>query len=201
MRSFRPDTITISFLSKARVEATGGGSFATTLGMGTQKAIRLSGEHVFRYRVNATYCLYWPVSVHGFNAYGQDSARMAGEPRAIATLTGRRRVFPYATSSRRVGYQFQTVNATHFSGTTGVGVNGEPTTVGKGYSNLFTVASAVEYNFNPHVGLIAGPWFSLTGRNTSDFFGFGGLSTCICKSPSSKSPTPLSTETLTFCVP
>ena len=43
--------------------------------------------------------------------------------------------------------------------------------VGEGYGNLLTVAQAVEYNVNQHVGLIAGPWFSLRGRNTSEFLG------------------------------
>ena len=33
------------------------------------------------------------------------------------------------------------------------------------------MAPAVEYLYNEHVGLIAGPWFSVRGRNTSDFFG------------------------------
>ncbi|MGZ8381847.1 MAG: hypothetical protein ACXWWH_09695, partial [Nitrospira sp.] len=65
---------------------------------------------------------------------------------------------------------FQTINATRFSGATGVDVNGEPTIVGTGYSNLLTIAPAVEYSFNQHVGFIAGPWFSLRGRNTSEFF-------------------------------
>ena len=37
--------------------------------------------------------------------------------------------------------------------------------------NLLTIAPAVEYNFNQHVGLIAGPWFSLRGKNTTEFFG------------------------------
>ncbi len=50
-------------------------------------------------------------------------------------------------------------------------MNGEPAIVGTGYSNLLTIALAVEYNFNEHVGLIAGPWFSLRGRNTTEFFG------------------------------
>ena len=66
---------------------------------------------------------------------------------------------------------FQTINATLFSGTTKVGVKGEPAIVGKGYRNLFSIAPAVEYNFNQHVGLIAGLGLSLRDKNTSEFFG------------------------------
>lgn len=66
---------------------------------------------------------------------------------------------------------FQTINATHSSWTAGVGVQGEPAVVGKGYSNLLSIAPAMGYLFTQHVGLIAGPWFSLRGKNTSEFFG------------------------------
>ena len=50
-------------------------------------------------------------------------------------------------------------------------MSGDPAMVGRGYGNLLTIAPAVEYNFNEHVGVIAGPWFSLRGRNVSEFFG------------------------------
>ncbi len=45
----------------------GGGSFGTTLGLAVQNVLRLAGEHVFRYRLNASYGFYSPVSVRGFN--------------------------------------------------------------------------------------------------------------------------------------
>lgn len=66
---------------------------------------------------------------------------------------------------------FQTINAMQFSGISGVAVNSEQAVIGKGYGNLLTMAPAVEYNFTQHVGLIAGPWFRLRGRNTTEFFG------------------------------
>jgi hypothetical protein len=65
----------------------------------------------------------------------------------------------------------QFAEATRFSGTPGVRMTAEPATVGKGYSEVLTLAPAVEYLWNQHVGVIAGPWFSLRGRNTSEFFG------------------------------
>lgn len=151
---------------------TGGGSFATTLGIGVQKAIWLGGDHVFRYRVNATYGFYSPVTVQGFNTYGGGFGTDGRvDPGSVTTLTvaGEYNLTQHLVLAFDIG--FQTVNATRFSGTTGVGVSGEQAIVGKGYGNLLTVAPAVEYNFNQHVGLIAGPWFSLRGRNASEFFG------------------------------
>jgi hypothetical protein len=151
---------------------TGGGSFGTMLGIGVQKAIWLGGDHVFRYRVNATYGFYSPVTVRGFSTYGGGFGTDGRvDPGSVTTLTvaGEYSLTRHLVLALDVG--FQTINATPFSGTTGIGVSGEQAIVGKGYSNLLTIAPAVEYNFNQHVGLIAGPWFSLRGRNTSEFFG------------------------------
>ena len=64
--------------SRTGLGGTGGGSFATTLGIGAQKAIWLGDDHVLRCRLNVTYGVYSPVTVRGFNAYGGGSARRAG---------------------------------------------------------------------------------------------------------------------------
>ncbi len=154
------------------LSGTGGGSFATTFGIGVQKAIGLGGDHVFRYRVNATYGFYVPVTVRGFNTYGGGFGTEGQvDPGSVTTLTiaGEYSLTRHLVMALDIG--FQTINATRFSGTTGIGVDGEPATVGTGYSKLLTIAPAVEYNINPHVGLIAAPWFSLRGRNASEFFG------------------------------
>lgn len=151
---------------------TGGGSFATTLGIGVQKALQLGGNHVLRYRVNASYGFYTGVTVRGFNAYGGGFGTDGRvDPGSVATLTvaGEYSLTRHLVLALDIG--FQTINATHFSGISGVGLGGEQAVVGRGYGNLLTMAPAVEYNFNQHVGLIAGPWFSLRGRNTSEFFG------------------------------
>ncbi|MGC4099413.1 MAG: hypothetical protein QM706_20100 [Nitrospira sp.] len=151
---------------------TGGGSFATILGIGVQKTLWLGGDHVLRYRVNASYGFYTPVTVRGFNAYGGGFGTDGRvDPGSVATLTvaGEYSLTRHLILALDIG--FQTINGTDFSGTTGIGPSGKPAMVGNGYGNLLTMAPAVEYNFNQHVGLIAGPWFSLRGRNTSEFFG------------------------------
>ncbi|MFO0699616.1 MAG: hypothetical protein U0236_10320 [Nitrospira sp.] len=150
----------------------GGGSFGTTLGVAVQKVVRLSGDHVLRYRLNASYGFYSSVTVRGFNTYGggfDTDGRV--EPGSVTTFTvaGEYSLTRNVVLALDIG--FQSINATHFSGTAGVGVQGEPAIVGKGYSNLLSIAPAVEYHFTQHVGLIAGPWFSLRGKNTSEFFG------------------------------
>jgi len=158
--------------TKTGLTGTGGGSFATTLGIGIQKMIRLTDDHVFRYRLNVSYGFYSPVLVQGFNSYGGGFGTAGTvHPGSVTILI----VAAEYTLTRHVALALdigiQIANATRFSGTGGVGVNGEPAVVGKGYNEVLTVAPAVEYNWNEHIGVIAGPWFSLRGRNTSEFFG------------------------------
>jgi hypothetical protein len=159
--------------TKAGLVGTGGGSFVTTLGIGAQKLFSVIDDHVFRARVNATHGFYSAVNVQGFNSYGGGFGTAGRvEPGSVTTLIlgGEYTLTHHVTLALDVSAQF--VNATRFSGTAGVGINGEPATTGKGYNEVFSVAPAVEYNWNQHVGIIAGPWFSVLGRNTQAFFGF-----------------------------
>jgi hypothetical protein len=157
--------------SSVGLGGTGGGAFATTLGIAAQKVLWL-GSHAFRYRLNVTYGFYSAVAVHGFNTYGGGFGTDGRvRPGAITTvaLAGEYAVTRHVVLAVDVG--FQSVNPTHFSGTPGVSLGGKPATVGRGYSNVLTVAPAVEYHWNEHVAVIAGPWMSLRGRNASEFFG------------------------------
>ena len=150
----------------------GGGAFGTTLGVAIQKVLRLGGNHVLRYRLNASYGFYSPVTVHGFNTYGGGFGTAGRvEPGSVTTVSvaGEYALTQHVVLALDVG--FQTINATHFSGALGVDEDGGPAIVGKGYSNLLSIAPAVEYHFTQQVGLIAGPWLSLRGKNTSEFFG------------------------------
>jgi hypothetical protein len=151
---------------------TGGGSFATTLGIGAQQLFWLENGHVFRGRLNASYGFYSPVTVQGFNSYGGGFGTQGRvEPGSVTTLTA---AGEYTLTRRLIlalDVSLQFAEATRYSGTPGVGVTGEPAPVGKGYSEVLTVAPAVEYFWNQHVGIIGGPWLSLRGRNTSEFFG------------------------------
>lgn len=156
----------------ADLERTGGGAYATTFGIALQKAIPFGGEHMLRYRLNATYGLYTSVDVQGFNAYGGGfgtGGRVT--PGSVATLTiaGEYSLTRHLVLALDIG--FQTVNATHFSGAPGLDIQGRPALVGRGSSNLVTIAPALEYSWNQHVGVLAGPWLSVRGRNTSEFFG------------------------------
>lgn len=156
----------------ADLERTGGGAYATTLGIALQKAIPFGGEHVLRYRLNATYGIYTSVAVQGFNAYGGGFGTTGRiSPGAVSTVTvaGEYSLTRQLILALDIG--FQSVNATQFSGAPGFDTQGLPASVGRGSSNLITIAPALEYSWNQHVGMLAGPWMSVSGRNTSEFFG------------------------------
>jgi hypothetical protein len=158
--------------TKTGLTGAGGGSFVTTLSIGAQKLIWLTEDHAFRYRLNASYGFHSPVTVQGFNSYGGGFGTQGTvHPGSVTTLiiAGEYTLTRQVILALDIGVQI--ANATRFSGITGVGVNGEPTTVGKGYNEVLTVAPAVEYIWNEHIRAIAGPWFSLSGRNTAEFFG------------------------------
>lgn len=157
---------------KASVEATGGGSFATTFGAGVQNLFHLGGDHFLRYRFNLTHSLYMPVDVTGFNAYGGGFGTDGRvHPGSVTTLTAAAEYTLTRHWVLALDIGFQIIQATRFSGTPGIGPTGEPAVTGRGSGDVLSVAPAVEYLFNEHVGLIADPWFSVRGRNTSDFFG------------------------------
>jgi len=158
--------------TKTGLSGTGGGSFATTLGIGAQKLFWWTEDHVFRARLNVTHGFYSPVTVQGFNSYGGGFGTQGRvEPGSVTTVivAGEYTLTRHVALALDIG--LQAANATHFSGTTGVGLSGQPATVGGGYKEVIAVAPAVEYNWNERTGVIVGPWFSLTGRNTSEFFG------------------------------
>ena len=64
--------------------------------------------------------------------------------------------------------QYLHVNKTHFKGRKGK-TNGVKNVVGFPSSEQFSLAPAIEYDFSAYVGVIAGVWFSVAGRNALDF--------------------------------
>ncbi|MCB1827280.1 MAG: hypothetical protein KDH94_02560 [Coxiellaceae bacterium] len=46
---------------------------------------------------------------------------------------------------------------------------GLPVPVSEVSTNSFSIAPAIEYNFNGNLGIIAGVWFGVDGRNTPEF--------------------------------
>ena len=58
---------------------------------------------------------------------------------------------------------------TTFAGDAGKDSTGLEALNGGPFNDNLSLAPAIEYNFTPDLGLLAGVWFSVWGRNSLDF--------------------------------
>lgn len=155
---------------KLGTDASGNGSFQTVLGLIFGRAYPLRGMNWFRYRTYLSYVYGGPVHVRGYNAYGG----------GIGTAG---KVYPGHTFRFFLGLEYSLTQRwvlaldvraiwqgdTSFSGTRGVTSSGALASVGGKANQNYSLAPAIEYSFNKKMGLVAGPWFSVAGKNSSKF--------------------------------
>ncbi len=156
--------------SNLGTDASGKGSFATQAGFIFSKEFHYSTWHYLRPRLALFGQYSHPVHVRGFNSYGGGFGA-AGK------------VFPGAEYTALLGLEYSLSQRwalaldikdvynqkVRFKGQKGIGLNGAPASLGGGSSYQLSVAPALEYNFNEKMGLIGGSWFTLAGRNSTDF--------------------------------
>jgi hypothetical protein len=147
----------------------GGGSWFPTVGITMSKLYWWGGHTFFATRLNWQYTFPTPVHVRGFNAYG-GGRNTRGKVFPGQILLGQ---FGFElTLSQRWAIagdiQYQHINKTRFKGQKGR-TNGVPNTVGFPSSDQWSLAPAIEYNWNAYVGIIAGVWFTVAGRNSPVF--------------------------------
>jgi hypothetical protein len=147
----------------------GSGSWEPGLGLTLSRLFYLSGRHYLAARWAVAYTVPNSVHVKGFNAYG-------GGHHTYGT------VYPGATLFADIGLEYSLTqnwalaldvlyihsNHTRFSGRKGK-TDGVTNSIGGPSSESFSLAPAFEYNWSSTCGLIAGIWFSVAGRNASEF--------------------------------
>jgi hypothetical protein len=154
-------------------EAIGGGSWRPTVAFTIGKQIHLSDIHFLVARAFFGWQLKNSFPASGFHAYG-------GGYGTIGTLTMGTQyttIVSFEYSFSRHGafacdLQWQHSNKITFKGEDGY-INFDRTikaSNGVPSSEQLSLAPALEYNFNQSVGLIAGCWFTLAGRNALAFF-------------------------------
>lgn len=157
----------------AVADAIGGGSWRPTVDIAIGKQIHLSGVHFLIVRSYFAYQFLNNFKVQGFHAYGggykaKGYMKMGAQYTYIAS-------FEYAFSRHGVfafDFNYQHNNKMTFHGHGGyinIDENVQSST-GVPSSDQFSIAPALEYNFNANVGLIAGVWFSVAGRNAQAFY-------------------------------
>lgn len=152
------------------LSATGAGAWQTTGTFAIGKLLFWDTLHPFNTRLALNYTLSTRTNVRNFNAYG-------------GGFGTRGKVHPGNTFSADLGFEvsidqpwvvaldvvYSCTNRTTFHGKPGVTAAGTPASVGSGYSDQLSLAPAFEYNFNADMGIVAGVWFPVYGRNSTDF--------------------------------
>lgn len=156
---------------KAAIASTGGGIFSTQFALFLNKIFWKLKKHPVSIRLAGIYSLpNHRAHVENFNSYGGGfgaDARVCVGHNIQADLGIEVSLTQKWVFALDVAYDFafQTTSS-GFPGTTPAGT---PASVGGPSNDQLSLAPAIEYNPNPTGGLIAGVWFSVTGRNSANF--------------------------------
>lgn len=153
-----------------RLDGVGAGAYATQFGLAFSKVILWTTKHPMNLRCFFGYKLSTVVDVSGFNSYGGGFG-CEGRVRPGNTFSAD---FGYEISLTQswvaaIDVVYTATNETKFHGNPGTLATGAPSGVGGPYSDNLSLAPAIEYNWNPNLGLIAGAWFSVYGRSSGNF--------------------------------
>lgn len=157
---------------KNGTDSAGGGSFQSGLAFTFAKLYHLCEEHFLATRLNFTVTIPSSVKVSGFNTYGGGygtSGRVQPGTTLLAILGLEYTLNQHWALALDLQNLYST--KTFFSGSAGTTTDGGAiaATTGHPTANVFSVAPAIEYNYNANVGVIAGAWVGIAGRNTPQF--------------------------------
>jgi hypothetical protein len=148
------------------------GIWLPSVGFVFSRVINVYDDHYLAWRFFATFLWGTSVPVDGLSTYGGAPDIGPFEGTHGTVYPGNTLVFiqgfEYTLTQNWVlalDIQYQHTDSRKFKGFSPLGT--EPTH--PSYEQL-SLAPAIEYNFNANVGIIFGPWFTVAGRNTLDYF-------------------------------
>lgn len=151
----------------------GTGSWVTEVILAWGNLFRLNGSHYFNGRLNIGCSIPAPVHVKGFNfyggGYGTDGTVYPGKVLNIDVA------FEYTLTQNWVFALDMVGNWTtrfRFKGNPGTTATGEVAPIKTISAVQYSLAPAIEYNWSADIGLIAGSWFTVGGRNSPKFASF-----------------------------
>lgn len=150
-------------------DAGGTGSWLPSVGIVMSHLYWWGGHYFFAPRFNVQYTIPTAVHVKNLNTYGggHHTHGKVYPGQTLRLLFG----FEIALSQRWAiagDIQYQHVSKTRFKGHKGTS-NGIPNLIGAPSSESVSIAPAIEYDWSAHYGIIAGVWFTVAGRNTTEF--------------------------------
>lgn len=155
---------------KLFTDQTGYGSFITYFDLVFYKQYHLSGSHYMTVNLSGEYGIPSSVHVRNLNAYGggegcRGTVRPGNSFLAIASFE-----FNFTQNWAFALDNVWTVsNSDHFRGNPGLDDEGNEFPIGNPSSANLSFTPAIEYNVTETMGLIVGCWFSVLGRNSSEF--------------------------------
>ena len=154
---------------KQKTDWFGNGSWGTGLSLIFYKLVHIEKEKFLSLNVNFTYTLFSKVKVEGFNAYGGGF----GTEGTVKPGNNFGAGFSFEYSFTRywaiaVDTIYQHLDKDRFSRKESC-TKGTLSKVGYPSSEQISLSPAIEYNFNTHLGIIGGIWFTIMGRNSNRF--------------------------------
>lgn len=159
---------------KLGTDSGGIGTWYPSAGVILTRLLHVTGIQYLSWRLFLNYSIGTPVNVKNASVYG-------GAPSLPGIKGTRGTVYPgniflflggfeYSLSQNwalAIDIQYQHTNKNRFSGRSPLGT--KPIAPSK---ELFALAPAIEYNWSQTMGVIAGPWFTIAGRNSQKFISY-----------------------------
>lgn len=152
--------------TKLGTDATGIGSYATNLGITFSKLSQYGKENFMNIRFNGSITYFAPVHVKGLSVYGGDpTTRGTAYPGNLYNFLFGAEYSLTQNWALAIDVQAFYSERNRFSGYSVLPVTAPSST-------QISVAPAIEYNWSESMGVIAGPWFSVAGRNANRFLSY-----------------------------
>lgn len=152
------------------IDATGSGSYQTVVALNFQHLFQLTELNYLRTRLSVAYQMPIDVHIRGYSSYGGGFlAKGSIDPGNMFTLDGAAELNITQNWVLVMEGYYVNRDRTHFNGFPGFKTDGTLATVGHDQVEEISLAPAIEYNFNENVGLIAGYWWSIAGKNAVNF--------------------------------
>lgn len=144
-------------------DSSGSGSYQTSVVLVSRKIFYAIPNHPFNINLNLEYILSSKAHVQGYNVYGGDASTRGKVRVGNQFLTNIALEYSF-TRNWVVGLDMRYLhqNKSVFKGNTKEG----SASVGTPSSEQFSIAPCIEYNYNANLGVIAGAWFTVAGRNS-----------------------------------
>jgi len=153
----------------------GTGSWVSSCELVLGQVLQVSGYQFFSWRV-AGHCSFFSSVVHvkGYDAYG---GGLGANGRIKPGLNGGFDLGLEYSVSRNWAFALDVTGywqaRAKFNGYGGTDfLFGTPTVVARSSATVYTVAPAVEYNWNENLGIITGLWFTVAGKKISKFYSY-----------------------------